>query len=374
MNKKEILEIKKLFTTEKCCIQRICGCYVDGNKNKILTFKEAFLSLSDEEIFKYFKIFRSTLSGTLGKNMMNMEFPLETEASGGSQEFLLQLRDSHLKDDDLLEMFYNKVIDNYAYGENYLILLIDASYDVPGKSSDGLEMNDASDYVYEHILCSICPVNLSKEGLCYNAETNSIENRIRDWLVNVPAHGFLFPAFNDRNTDIHNILYYSKNSEEIQPEFIDGVLGCVTPMTGKTQKTTFSEIIEESLGEKCNFETVKTIHENLTAYVEEHKEEPEPVAFGKTEMKRALESSGIANETIEDFEHNFTSAAGERANFMASNVLNTRSFEIKAPDVVIKVSPERTDLVETRQIDGRTYLLIELTDNVEVNGMNVKPL
>lgn len=374
MNKKEILEIKKLFTTEKCCIQRICGCYVDGNKNKILTFKEAFLSLSDEEIFKYFKIFRSTLSGTLGKNMMNMEFPLETEASGGSQEFLLQLRDSHLKDDDLLEMFYNKVIDNYAYGENYLILLIDASYDVPGKSSDGLDMNDASDYVYEHILCSICPVNLSKEGLCYNAETNSIENRIRDWLVNVPAHGFLFPAFNDRNTDIHNILYYSKNSEEIQPEFIDGVLGCVTPMTGKTQKTTFSEIIEESLGEKCNFETVKTIHENLTAYVEEHKEEPEPVAFGKTEMKRALESSGIANETIEDFEHNFTSAAGERANFMASNVLNTRSFEIKAPDVVIKVSPERTDLVETRQIDGRTYLLIELTDNVEVNGMNVKPL
>ena len=374
MNRKEILEIKKLFTNEKCCIQRICGCYVDGNKNKVLTFKDAFLSLQDEEIFKYYKIFRSSLSGTLGKNLMNMEFPMETHEEGGSQDFLMKLRDSHLQDDDLLEIFYNKVIENYNYGENYLILLIDACYDVPGKSTDGDEINDASEYVYEHILCNICPVKLSKEGLCYNATTNSIETRVRDWLVDGPAHGFLFPAFNDRNTDIHNILYFSKNAEDVQPELIDGMLGCVTPMTSKTQKATFSEIIEETLGETCNFETVKAIHENLTAFVEEHKEEPEPVALGKMEVKKVLEHSGVSNECIEEFEETFANAAGEKANFTASNVLNSRTFEIKAPDVVIKVSPDRTDLVETREIDGRTFLMIELTDKVEVNGMVVKPL
>lgn len=374
MNRKEILEIKKLFTNEKCCIQRICGCYVDGNKNKLMTFRDAFLSLQDEEIFKYFKIFRGTLSGTLGKNLMNMEFPLDTYSEGGSQDFLMKLRDSHLEDDDLLEIFYNRIIENYNYGENYLILLIDASYDVPGKSSLGDEMNDSSDYVYEHLLCSICPVKLSKEGLCYNATTNSIETRVRDWLVDGPAHGFLFPAFNDRNTDINGILYFSKNAEDVQPELVDGMLGCVTPMTSKTQKATFSEIIEETLGETCNFETVKAIHENLTAFVEEHKEEPEPVSFGKLEVKKVLEHSGVSNECIEEFEDTFTNAAGEKANFMASNVLNSRTFEIKAPDVVIKVSPDRTDLVETRQIDGRTFLMIELTDNVEVNGMVVKPL
>ena len=374
MNRKEILEIKKLFTNEKCCIQRICGCYVDGNKNKVLTFKDAFLSLQDEEIFKYYKIFRSSLSGTIGKNLMNMEFPMETHEEGGSQDFLMKLRDSHLQDDDLLEIFYNKVIENYNYGENYLILLIDACYDVPGKSTDGDEINDASEYVYEHILCNICPVKLSKEGLCYNATTNSIETRVRDWLVDGPAHGFLFPAFNDRNTDIHNILYFSKNAEDVQPELIDGMLGCVTPMTSKVQKEAFSEIIEETLGEACNFETVKAIHENLTAYVEEHKEEPEPVALGITEVKKVLEHSGVANEQIEEFEETFKNNAGEKANFMASNVLNSRSFEIKAPDVVIKVSPDRTDLVETREIDGRTFLMIELTDKVEVNGMVVKPL
>lgn len=374
MNKKEILEIKKLFTNDKCCISRICGCYVDGNKNKVTTFKEAFLSLPEEEIFKYFALFRSSLSGTIGKNMLNMEFPLDTEIEGGTQDFLMKLRASHLKDDNLLELFYNKVIDNYIYGENYLILLIDASYDVPGKAKDGTDMDDSSEYVYEHLLCSICPVNLSKEGLCYNSETNAIENRVRDWIVEAPEHAFLFPAFNDRNSDIHNLLYYTRNSENIQSEFIDGMLGCVTPMTYKSQKEVFSEIIQESLGETCNFETVKTIHENLTAFVEEHKEQPEPVAFDKMDVKRVLENSGVNNESIETFESNYDEAAGSLTSVMATNVVNPKSFEIKAPDVIIKVAPDRTDLVETKQLDGRTYLMIELTDNVQVNGINVKPL
>lgn len=374
MNKKEISEIKKLFTNERCCISRICGCYVDGNKNKITTFKDAFLSLPDEEIYKYFSIFRASLSGSIGKNLMNMEFPLETEMEGGSQDFLMKLRDSHLKDDELLELFYNKIIDNYVYGENYLILLIDASYDVPGKSSDGLEMDDASDYVYEHILCSICPVNLSKEGLCYNAETNSFENRIRDWIVENPEHAFLFPAFNDRNTDIHNILYYSRNSETVQSDFIDGVLGCVTPMTYKNQKETFTEVITEVLGEECNFETVKNFQENLNSFIDVKKEQPDPVVLDKTDVRKLLETSGISNEQITEFDTHYDNTAGSTTSFMASTVAGSKTFEVKTPQVIIKVDNDRTDLIETRQIDGKTYIMIEVTDQVEVNGITVKPL
>lgn len=374
MNKKEVLEIKKLFTNEKCCIQRICGCYVDANKEKVTTFKEAFLSLPDEEIFKYYTIFRASLSGTIGKNLLNMEFPLESENEDGTQNFLLKLRDSHLKDDDLLELFYNKVIDNYVYGENYLILLIDACYDVPGKTNDELSMEDASEYVYEHVLCSICPVNLSKEGLCYNAATNSFENRIRDWVVSNPEHAFLFPSFNDRNTDIHSILFYSKNSEHIEPEFIEGLLGCVTPMTYKNQKETFSEIITEVLGEECNFETVKNVHEKLNNYIDERSEQPDPIVFEKNDVKRVLESSGVANEQILTFDEHYDETVGERASFMANNVVSTKTFEVKTPDIVIKVAPDRTDLIETKEIDGRVYLMIEVSDQVEVNGIPVKPL
>lgn len=371
MNKKEIIEIKKLFTTKKCCISRICGCYVDANKNKVTTFRDAFFSLSEEEMFKYFTIFRASLSGTLGKNLLNMEFPIEAENDGGTQDFLMKLRDSELKDDDMLEIFYNKVIENYTYGENYLILLIQGNYDVPGKTSDSLDMDDASEYVYPHILCSICPVKLSKEGLCYNSETNAIENRIRDWLVEAPEHAFLFPAFNDRNSDIHGLLYFSHKAENIQPEFIDGMLGCHAPMTSKGQKETFTEIITEVLGDTCNFELVKNIHENMTSVVEERKELPDPVVFDKTDVKKILEASGVENERLEEFDGDYDEACGSRTNFMATNVVSSRTFDIKAPSVTIKVAPDRTDLIETREIDGKRYILIEVTDSVEVNGISV---
>lgn len=192
MNKKEILEIRKQFTPANCAITRICGCYVDHEKNKKLESKDAFLSLPEEEAFKYFDIFKKTLSGTVGKNMLNMEFPIDAEMPGGTQEFLLKLRNSKLEDDMLLEEFYDKVIATYEYAENYYIILIHAMYDIPGKTSDDLEMFDASDEVYEYLLMSICPVSLSKAGLCYNAEDNRIEDRIRDWIVDMPDKGSCF--------------------------------------------------------------------------------------------------------------------------------------------------------------------------------------
>lgn len=180
MNKKEISEIKKQFTPENCSITRICGCYVDAEKEKKTELKEAFLSLSEEEMFKYFEIFRKSLSGTIGKNLLNMSFPLETESEGGTQHFLMKLRESRLTDPVLVETFFDKVIENYDYPENYYIILIHAVYDIPGKSSDGAEMFDASDEIYEHVMCCLCPVKLSKAGLSYNAQTNRIEDRVRD--------------------------------------------------------------------------------------------------------------------------------------------------------------------------------------------------
>ena len=175
MNKKECNEIKKLFTPAGCAIGRICGCYVDAEKNKRTELKEAFLSLPEEEAFKYFPIFRNALSGTVGKNLINMEFPLHAEKEGGTQEFLLKLRDSQLKDNTLIEEFYDRIIENFDYGENYYIILIHCAYDIPAKATDGSEMFDASDYVYEFIQCTICPVKLSKAGLFYNSVANSFK-------------------------------------------------------------------------------------------------------------------------------------------------------------------------------------------------------
>ena len=371
MNKKEISEIKKQFTPAHCAITRICGCYVDGEKEKKSMMKEMFLSLPEEEMFKYFDIFRKTLSGTLGKNLVNMEFPIESEDFGGTQAFLMSLRESQLNDPNLLNEFYDKIIESYDYGEHYLILLIHSVYDVPGRTTDGLEMDDASDEVYDHILCSICPVKLSKPGLSYQAETNEFHDRIRDWIVEMPEVGFLFPSFNDRSTDIHNILYYTKNPEELRSSLVNELLGCVLPLTAKSQKETFHAMIEDTLGSDCDFEAVKNIHDTLFEMIEEQKEEPNPVVLDKSDLKTLMLESGIKEEKLESFDTYCESVLSD-APMMATNIANVRKFEVKTPDVTVQVNPARSDLVETKLIDGRPCLVIAINDAVQVNGIPVR--
>ena len=372
MNKKEVTEIKKQLTPNNCAITRICGCYVDGEKEKKASFKDAFLSLPEEEMFKYFDIFRKSLSGNIGKNLLNMEFPLHTEEEGGSQEALLKLRDSRLTDEHLLEEFYTRVIDSYNYGENYLILLIHSVYDIPGKSSDGSEMFDASDEVYDYIQCAICPVKLSKPALSYHADENSFHERIRDWVVEMPEAGFLFPAFNERSADIHSLLYYSKNAENLENGLTDNLLGCVPPLTAGSQKETFNLLIEETLGEDCSYDVVKNIHENLNELLEQHADSPDPLELDKAEVKYLFAKSGVETEKLETFDKQFDAAAGENTTLLATNVASSKKFEIKTAEITIQVSPEFADLIETKVIDGRTCLIIGVDDHVEINGVSAK--
>ena len=243
---------------------------------------------------------------------------------------------------------------------------------MPGRTTDGIDMDDASDEIYEYILSCICPVELSKPGLSYDAEENTFHNRNRDWVVSLPETGFLFPAFNDRGTDIHSVLYYSKNPEELREAFVEQLLGCPLPMSAESQKETFQSLIEDTLGEDCGIEMVKNIHDRFTELAEEHKEAPEPVVLDKNEVKTILADSGVANEKLSEFDRHYDETAGENASLLMSNVMNTRSFEVKTPDVVIKVSPDRTDLIETRTIDGRECLVIALDGSILVNGIAVR--
>ena len=365
MNKKEISEIKKLFANENSVISTICGCYVDGDKNKKSMMREAFLSLPQDEMHKYMAIFRKCMTGTLGRNILNMEFADAATEVTVSQQKLMDLRDSELKDDAVLETFYDEIIANYNTADNYLILLVYGVYDVPGRTSDGIEMEDASDEIYRHILCCICPVKLSKPGLSYNSEQNGFHERIRDWVVDMPAMGFLYPAFNERSADVNSILYYSSKAEELKFDFVEIVLGCTLPMTAGGQDT---------LGDECEFEVVKEIHEQLTELIEEKKDDETPLELGRNEVVNLLAASGVDNRKIEELENNFEEAAGGSMTqpLLASNVASTRKFEIKTPDVVVQVKPDRTDLVETRMIDNVPYLLITLSDSVQVNGIDVR--
>lgn len=371
MNKKEVLEIRKQFTPANCAITRIAGCYVDHEKIKKMESKSAFLSLPEEDTFKYFDILRKTLSGSVGKNLLNLEFPTKQEMPGGTQELLMKLRKSKLEDDQLLEEFYDRVIESYNYGENYYIVLIHAMYDIPGKSSDDMEMYDASEEVYEYLLCSICPVSLSKAGLSYNAESNCIQDRIRDWVVGMPDKGFLFPAFNDRSADIHNALYYTRKSADLDAGLMDGLFG-VTGISADTQKEIFNNLLSDALGDKNSFRTVKRIQEVLLEKLETNTEESPEV--GKKDILKILLAEKAPDEAVSEFLEGWDFHIGENDTIRISNIVDEKKISIKSCHADIKVESDRTDLVDTMVVNGRKCLVIAVDDSLEVNGIPVRTI
>ena len=372
MTRKELSEIKSQYTLENCGILRLCGCYVDGERNKITQFNENFLNLPEEEKHKYFDIFKKTLSGTPGKNLIDMKFNVDAYADEGARTFLMNLRDSGLKDDRLLDEFYDRIINNYSYVGNYLILLINQVYDIPTVTTDNIEMEDASDEVYSYILCSICHVNLSKPGLGYDEEDNNFHDKKQNHMVDVPDVGFLFPAFNKRSADEDMTVFYTKDVSEFEDGLIDCLLDCVAPLPAKQQKDT--SLVSEAVGEEADLQVVKNIHANLEQIIEEKKQEsPAPVMLDKNEMKNLLEKSGVKEEKLENFEEHFEMAAGEHGKLVASNVSSGKKFEVKTPDVVIKINSDKTDIVSTQVIDGRQCLVIQIDERLVVNGISVNP-
>ena len=374
MTRKELNEIKSQYTLENCGILRLCGCYVDGERNKITQFNENFLNLPEEEKHKYFDIFKKTLSGTPGKNLIDMKFNVDAYADEGARTFLMNLRDSGLKDDRLLDEFYDRIINNYSYVGNYLILLINQVYDILAVTTDNIEMDDASDEVYSYILCSICHVNLSKPGLGYDEEDNNFHDKKQNHMVDVPDVGFLFPAFNKRSADEDMTMFYTKDVSEFEDGLIDCLLDCVAPLPAKQQKETFTSLVSEAVGEEADLQVVKNIHANLEQIIEEKKQESTaPVMLDKNEMKNLLEKSGVKEERLENFEEHFEMAAGEHGKLVASNVSSGKKFEVKTPDVVIKINSDKTDIVSTQVIDGRQCLVIQIDERLEVNGISVNP-
>ncbi len=372
MNKREISEIRKILTKENTHIDRICCCYVDANKEKKAVFQTSFYNVEEDEMFKYSDIFRKTLSGTIGKNIYTLEFPLKEAMEGEKASFLQKLVNSNLSDDQMNEIFFDRIISNYSYPENYLIILAHGVYDIPFKTKDNNEVFDGSEYVYNFMLCSLCPVNLSKPGLCYDDENKTFVGHIRDWMVQMPQTGFLYPAFNDRNTDLYSILYYSKNANELHEEFTEEIIGCFPPVAAKEQMVSFSKIVEDAFKDECSFEVVKEIQENLNKIVEEKKGEPEPAALEKTDIIKILSESGAPDSCIEKINETFDTEPGRTEKLLVSNITNTKKLEVKSPDIKIQVSADRTDLINTMTIDDREYIVIPLTDDIEINGIKVK--
>lgn len=373
MDKKGVNEIRRLFDKNDCRVDRMYGCYVDEKKQRIAELKDSFHSLQDEELFKYCEIFKKAVSGRIGRTLFNMEFPLAEEREGGHQTALLALLRSGLKDEALVEELFQRIIDSYRSAEKYLILLVHGVYDIPGRTSDNMGLDDGSEDVYSFLELSVCPVELLRDGLCYDAAEQAFFSRTEDWGVQKPEVGLLYPAFNDRSTDLHAALWYAKNEKSRHDELAEELLGMELPRPESAEKDVFREVIEISLGENCDFENVKRVNEAVNQLAEAGKEAGEPALIEKHDIRRILYDNGADEETIERFDEVYEELIGEDTQpLLADNIAESKKLTIQSDHLKLDVKPESAELIETRVIEGREYFLIPVTDNVTVNGIRLR--
>ena len=316
MRKKDILELKKRFKKDHCTFTKMCGCYVNGEKNILLKFRETFLNLEEDDYFKYLEIAKKVLSGTIENNILELNFELNEEHVNEKQLEFMKLKNSQLKDDLLLDDFYNSIINNYDYEGNFLILIFHDAYDIITKTKDNTKL-DESEEVYEYILCAICPVELSKAGLRYFEEENSIKSRTRDWVVEAPSNGFVFPGFINRTTDVNSIMYYTKNAKDTHPELMENVLGCPSKQTNTEKKETFNDILRDALGpdEKKSDHFFMEIQESLNNKIEEHniihEDSETPIFLTDEVIQDILNESGVPDEITTKIEKSYAESFGD---------------------------------------------------------------
>lgn len=373
MNDKEIGEIRRHLRRDRSNITKIYGCFVNDNKEIITEFSQSTGIMPENEGDKYFALFKRVLSGAIGKNLIDITFKTAQVAGSPEHKLLMDLRESKLKDDELLHSFFQKIIDSVTMEGNYLILLGCDSYDVPFKGKDDLSDSDKSEEVYTYLICAICPVKQTKANLHYVPEEKLFHDGAMNQPVSAPVLGFLFPAFDNRATNIYNALYYTHDVKTSQDALIEALFNTPVPMPAYEQKKCFEALLTTALGEECSLDVVQTVHDQLCQRIELHKEAkvPEPLMIAKADVKEALASCGVSEEHLAKFSVDYDEAFGFEADLHPKNIIDNKRFEIKTPDVSIKVDPTRSDLIETRIIGGVKYIMICADENVEVNGVSI---
>ena len=373
MNTKEIGEIRRHLRRDRSNMTAIFGCYVNDNKEIISMFRQSTGMMSENEGEKYFGLMKRTLSGSVGKNLIDINFKTSQVADSEEHALLMELRRTKLEDEEARMCFLKKVTETVSLDCAYLVLLGCDSYDVPFKSKDGENQSDNSEETYTFLVCAICPVKQTQPKLHYVPEEKQFHDGGMLNVVSAPELGFLFPAFDDRATNIYNALYYTHSPKESHEPFVNAVFNTPIPKPAYEQKQSFAAILGGALEEECSLDVVQTVHDQLCQRIAMHKEArvPEALTVSKDEVKEVLSSCGISEPHIAKFSVDYDEAFGHEADIMPKNVIDDKHFEIKTPDVSIKVAPDRADLIETRIIGGVKYILICAEEDVEVNGVSI---
>ena len=85
-----------------------------------------------------------------------------------------------------------------------------------------------------------------------------------------------------------------------------------------------------------------------------------------------LENAGVSEEKLAGFQVKFEETFGDDAALSPRNLVDSKRMQLKTPDVIIHVAPDRGDLVETRTLGGVKYIMVRAEDGVELNGVDIR--
>ena len=372
LNEKEVAEIRQRFNPQKTNITSVHGCYVNENREIVAEFNQPLAALTQDETESMLSLLKKLLSGGLDRNLIDIEFSNEQVLGGEEHKRLLKLRDSSLCDEQELKALFSDIIETVRVEGAYLILAAADNYDVFTYREDGKKDEDSTE-LFKYFLCGVFPVKMTKPQLSFAAFDNTFKNIVANSVITAPLLGFMFPAFDDRAANIYNTLFYTKDSAANNSEIIDRLFKAEPPMPAAEQRETFNSLLNGVTNDENNLEIIKNIQDEIGEMITEHKEsrEREPLAVSRDDICDILRSSDMADEKIETFKAGFDESFGEKARLNPQNLVETKRLELTGADISIRINPERSELVETRVIDGVKYILIRADEEIEVNGVPI---
>lgn len=357
MNKKEISIVKRMLGKDKGVLTQLNCCYIRHDRSVIAETKENFFALSEEEQEKYLTIFRKCLTGKEGKNQIPIDFPLNAEKSGHMQSMLYTWTQGFVNPSEL----YQQIIRSYTWvGEQFVILFGSGISNLPTKASDGAVLED-SENVYRFTICCICPVDLSGEGLVYSKEDTSFKAMEKKWTIQQPVNGFVFPALHDGEPDIHSLLYFAK--KELHAEFITDGLECDLPLSETAQQEYFSAAITEAFPNNYTLDTAAQVYQKVQECIETEKE-----TLDVKDLQGLLKECGADEERLKELENKFP----EHLSLHTKNIIDEKKYVITGPGIRVQVDAENMDVLEYKEVDGRSYLCIPVDAGLEKDDIALK--
>lgn len=204
INREDMLELTRRMTPSRTSITRIAGCYVDKESEFDGSFNTNFLKLPPSERAKNLNLAKAVPFSETNVNLKKYEFSQNARKPGGMWQLLMAMRECGLKNDALMDTFYDIVMENYHTESGYAILFFHDRYDIPAKAADKERLWE-SEEVFEYLICVIC----SLEG---------------EYEPGSPECGFLFPAFTDRSGDLNHIAVFQADPAHPHREIPERVL------------------------------------------------------------------------------------------------------------------------------------------------------